>query len=140
MSLQDLYLANNPLCFWIAYNYWAINTDFVVEPTIGSITPSPSSPSEVAFNTIILDENGNPVTAASPFMIGLVYGGLFGGFVLVSGLIALLFQKKLHRVILAASIILRTPAAVLRLCILLKDLSKTLPFFEGLLASGCWVV
>ena len=62
--------------------------------TIGSITSSPSSPSKVSFNMTILDGDGNPMTIASPFVVGWVYVGLFGGFVLVSGVIALIFQKE----------------------------------------------
>jgi len=46
----------------------------------------------------------NPVTVASPFVVGWVYVGLFAGFVLASGLIALIFQKKLRRPVLAAAV------------------------------------
>ena len=63
--------------------------------TIGSITSSPSSPSKVDFNMTILDGDGNPVTAASPFVVGLVYVGLFGGFVLVSGMIAVVTPRRI---------------------------------------------
>ena len=110
--------------------------------TIGSITPSPSSPSEAAFNLTILDRNGNPVTAASPFVVGLVYVGLFAGFVLVSGLVAIIFQKKLRRPVLAASVILRTPAAILRVVHSSDTLVEVPSFFRGIVgiwASGCWV-
>jgi len=62
----------------------------------------------------ILDGNGSPVTAASPFVVGWVYFGLFGGFVVVSTLVALVFRKPLRRVVLAAAVILRTPAVILR--------------------------
>ena len=60
----------------------------------------------------ILDGDGNPMTIASPFVVGWVYVGLFGGFVLVSGVIALIFQKKLRRPVLASAVILLTPAAI----------------------------
>jgi len=55
-----------------------------------------------------LDGNGNPVTPASPLVVGWVYVALYLGFVLVSGLIALFFQRKLRRPVLTAAVILRT--------------------------------
>jgi len=110
--------------------------------TIGSITPSPSSPSKVAFNMTTLDSDGNPLVGASPFIDEWVYVGLFAGFVLVSGLLAFFFQKKLRRPVLAASVILRTPAAVLRVVHSSDTLVEVPSFFRGIVgiwASGCWV-
>ena len=86
----------------------------------------------------ILDAIGNPVTVASPFVVGWVYVGLFGGFVFVSGLIALVFQKRLHRVVLAAAVILRTPAAILRLADSSNKLVEEPSFFRGIV--GIWVL
>jgi len=106
--------------------------------TIGSIIPSPSPPSEVAFNMTILDGDGNLVTAASPFIVGLVYVGLCGGFVLISGLIAIIFQKKLRRVVLASAVILRTPAAILRVADSSNKLEEEPSFYRGIV--GIWVL
>jgi len=106
--------------------------------TIGSITSSPSSPSEVAFNLTILDGDGNSVTGVSLFVVGWVYGGLFGGFVLVSGVIALIFRKPLRRVVLAAAVILRTPAAILRVVHSSDTLVEVPSFFRGIV--GIWVI
>jgi len=86
----------------------------------------------------ILDENGNPVTAASLFIVGWVYVGLFGGFVLVSGLIALIFQEKLRRAVLAAAVLLRTPAAILRVVHSSDTLVEVPSFFRGIV--GVWVL
>jgi len=105
--------------------------------TIGSITPSLSSPSTVDFNRTVYGENGNPVTAASPFIVGWIYVGLFGGFVLLSGLIAIIFQKKLRRPVLAAAVILRTPAVILRVADSSNRLVEEPSFFRGIV--GIWV-
>ena len=86
----------------------------------------------------ILDGDGNPVTAASPFVVGLVYVGLFGGFVLVSGMIAVVFRKPLRRVVLAAAVILRTPAAILRVADSSNKLVEEPSFFRGIV--GIWVL
>ena len=82
-----------------------------------------------------LDENGKPLADASPFIDEWVYVGLFGGF-------ALIFQKNLRRPVLAASVILRTPAAVLRVVHSSDTLVEVPSFFRGIVgiwASGCWV-
>ena len=86
----------------------------------------------------ILDENGNPVTAATPFVVGWVYVGLFGGFIVVSTVIALIFQKKLRRPVLAAAVILRTPAAILRVVQSSWTLTEEPSFFRGIV--GIWVL
>jgi len=78
------------------------------------------------------------VTAASPFVVGWVYVGLFAGFVLVSGVIVLIFQKKLRRPVLAAAVILRTPAAILRLADSSNKLVEEPSFFRGIV--GIWVL
>ena len=86
----------------------------------------------------ILDGDGNPVTAASPFVVGWVYVGLFGGFVLVSGIIAAVFKKPLRRVVLAAAVILRTPAAILRVVQSSWTLTEEPSSFRGIV--GIWVL
>jgi len=77
------------------------------------------------------------VTAASPFIVGWIYVGLFGGFVLLSGLIAIIFQKKLRRPVLAAAVILRTPAVILRVADSSNRLVEEPSFFRGIV--GIWV-
>jgi len=86
----------------------------------------------------ILDGDGNPMTIASPFVVGWVYVGLFGGFVLVSGVIALIFQKKLGRPVLASAVILLTPAAILRVAHSSDTLVEVPSFFRGIV--GIWVL
>jgi len=84
----------------------------------------------------ISDEDGSLVIVSSPLMVGWVYVGLYAVFILVSGLIAVAFRKPWRRVIIAASIVLRTPATILRVVPPLKDLSKNRLFFEGLSEFG----
>jgi len=86
----------------------------------------------------ILDENGNPLYIASPFVVGWVYIGLFGGFVIVSTLVVLVFRKPLRRVVLAAAVILRTPAAILRVVRSSWTLMEEPSFFRGIV--GIWVL
>jgi len=78
------------------------------------------------------------VTVASPFVVGWVYVGLFGGFVLVSGIIAAVFKKPLRRVVLAAAVILRTPAAILRVVQSSWTLTEEPSSFRGIV--GIWVL
>ena len=78
-----------------------------------------------------LDENGKPLADASPFIDEWVYVGLFGGF-------ALIFQKNLRRPVLAASVILRTPAAVLKVVQSSWTLTEEPSFFRGIV--GIWVL
>ena len=78
------------------------------------------------------------MTAASPFVVGLVYVGLFAGFVLVSGMIAVIFRKPLRRVVSVAAVILRTPAAILRVVQSSWTLAEEPSFFRGIV--GIWVL
>ena len=98
----------------------------------------PSSILNFDLNMTILDEDGIPVTAASPFVVGWVYVGLFAGFVLVGGIIALIFQKKLRLPVLAAAVIFRTPAAILRVVQSSWTLAEEPSFFRGIV--GIWVL
>jgi len=86
----------------------------------------------------IYDGDGNLVLDSSPLVVGWVYVGLFGGVVLVSVLVAVIFQKKLRRVVLAAAVILRTPAAILRLADSSNKLVEEPSFFRGII--GIWVM
>ena len=90
------------------------------------------------FLVTILDEDGNPVTEPSPLIVGWVYVGLFGGFVVVSGLVALVFRQQLHRIILATAFILRTPAAILRVVDSSNKIEEEPSFFRGIV--GIWVI
>ena len=86
----------------------------------------------------ILDENGNSVSVSSSLdVLGWIYVGSFGGFVLISGLIAIIFRKLLERVVLAAAVILRTPAAILRVVQSSWTLAEEPSFFRGMV--GIWV-
>jgi len=71
-------------------------------------------------------------------MVGWVYVGLYAVFILVSGLIAVAFRKPWRRVIIAASIVLRTPATILRVVPSSERLVEEPSFFRGLV--GIWVV
>ena len=105
--------------------------------TIGSITSSPISPAQSPFNFTVLNQDGTLVAAASPFIVGWVYFGLFGGFVVLSSVFALLLRKQLRRPILAAAVILRTPATILKVIVASESLVEVPSFFRGLV--GLWV-
>jgi len=105
--------------------------------TIGSITSSPISPAQSPFNFTVLNQDGTLVAAASPFIVGWVYFGLFGGFVVLSSVFAPLLRKQLRRPILAAAVILRTPATILKVIVASESLVEVPSFFRGLV--GLWV-
>jgi len=105
--------------------------------TIGSITASPSSPFPVPYNSTIFDQNGNPVRNAPEGVVAWIYVGLFVGFVVISGVVAIVYGKRLRRLISAAANILRTPATILRVVISSESLVEEPSFFRGLV--GIWV-
>ena len=78
------------------------------------------------------------MTFASPVVVGWVYIGLFGGFVIVSTLVVLVFRKPRRRVVSTAAVILRTPAAILRVVQSTWTLAEEPSFFRGIV--GIWVL
>jgi len=79
---------------------------------LGSMVSSASSPVPVPFSSQSLDSSGEVVGPALPDISGYIFLGVFVGFVIITGLVALCVKKCLQRPIAAAAVMLKTPLSV----------------------------
>jgi len=109
-------------------------------PMIGSMISSPSPSTEVPFNMTEYDQEGNTISEPSSFDIGFVYIGIFGGYVLVSGIFVYLFKdrQRIEEQVPKFAGVLRTPLKIMQVDLDTGKVGENPSMVRGVI--GIWVL